>query len=120
MPPEEVRAIALYQKAIILVILAEIIIVISASVLSQTDQSEPIRLVLAVCYVGLAVVAAVFVFLLSLKVYSTGIGIVMAILTLVPCVGITMLLIINGKATGILRDNDIHVGLLGARMSDVE
>ena len=62
----------------------------------------------------------VFVFLLAIKVYSPVVGILFAILTLVPCVGLLMLLLINGKATRILKQNGIRVGLMGANLSEVK
>lgn len=46
-----------------------------------------------------------------------GLGIVLGILTLIPCIGLIVLLVINGKATGVLRENGIGVGLLGANLS---
>ena len=36
-----------------------------------------------------------------MKVYSTGLGIVLGLLTLIPCVGLIVLLIVNGKATSV-------------------
>ena len=59
--------------------------------------------------------ASVFVFLLATKVYSTGVGIAMGILTLIPCLGFIALLIINAKATSTLNLNGVRVGLLGAK-----
>jgi hypothetical protein len=59
------------------------------------------------------------VFLLAIKVYSTGVGVLLGILTLVPCIGLIVLLIVNGKATGILKQNGIKVGLLGANLSQI-
>jgi hypothetical protein len=52
------------------------------------------------------------------RVDSTGVGILLALLALIPCVGLIGLLIINGKATSVLKDYGIRVGLLGAKMSD--
>ena len=72
---------------------------------------------LGVLFVGL--VGTVFVFLLAIKVYSTGVGVLLGILTLIPCVGLIVLLVVNGKATGILKQNGIKVGLLGANISQI-
>jgi len=41
--------------------------------------------------------------------------IVLGVLSLVPLIGLLVLLVVNGKATNILRQNDIKVGLLGAK-----
>jgi hypothetical protein len=63
---------------------------------------------------AVSVTAAVFVFMLALSLYSTGAGIVLGILTLIPVVGLIVLLVINGKATNVLRRHGIRVGLMGA------
>jgi hypothetical protein len=73
--------------------------------------------VVALCILGTMVTAAVFIFMLSLSLYSVGTGIVMGLLTMIPLLGLLVLLIINGRATKILRDNGVRVGLLGANPS---
>jgi hypothetical protein len=50
-------------------------------------------------------------------VYSVASGILLGIGTFIPCVGLLILLMINGKATKILRENGHNVGLLGADLS---
>jgi phage-related protein len=65
------------------------------------------------------VVASVFIFMLATKLYGLGLGIFMAILTLIPCLGLIALLIVNGKATNVLKGQGIRVGLLGANPSEI-
>lgn len=77
------------------------------------------RIFLAIVVVPVLVTAAVFVFLLATKVYTTATGVILGVLTLIPCIGLIVLLIINGKATSILKANGIHVGLFGASMADI-
>ncbi|MBC7967314.1 MAG: hypothetical protein H7Z17_15470 [Fuerstia sp.] len=72
---------------------------------------------LGVLLVGLT--GAVFAFLLAMKTHGTGQGILLGILCLVPCVGLLVLLIINSKATSVLKANGIKVGLLGADLSSI-
>jgi len=45
--------------------------------------------------------------------------VLLGILTLIPCIGLIVLLVVNGKATGILKQNGIKVGLLGANLSQI-
>jgi hypothetical protein len=74
-------------------------------------------------YVGLGVanvVSAIFVFLLATRLYGNGMGIFLAIMTLIPYLGLIFLLIVNGRATKVLKDHDIPVGLLGADMSKLK
>jgi hypothetical protein len=75
--------------------------------------------VIAIPLLGVIVTAAVFVFMLAMAVYSTGPGVVLGILTLIPLIGLIPLLIVNGKATNILRAHKIKVGLMGANPNDV-
>jgi len=57
----------------------------------------------------------VFVFLLATKLYGTALGVLLGILTIIPLVGLIILLIVNAKAIKILRAAGIDVGLLGAK-----
>jgi len=111
---ELLRAIAANQKVIIFCILIYLCLIPV-----QFVVPENLRIFIALAYLPVAITATVFVFLLATKVYSTGTGVLLAILTFIPCIGLIMLLIINGKATGILQAHGIHVGLLGARSSDI-
>jgi hypothetical protein len=42
------------------------------------------------------------------------------ILTIIPLVGLIVLLVINSKATSALRASGVRVGFLGANLSDLE
>lgn len=110
----DVRGIAIYQKGILVFILIYFILVIA-----QFGIPAELRPIVGIGVHGLGVVAAVFVFMLAIKVYSLPVGILMAIITLIPLVGLITLLIINGKATSMLQMRGVSVGLLGARMSDL-
>jgi hypothetical protein len=111
---EDLRSVGAYQKGIIVCILIYLI-----AVLVQFALPQSLRLFLGLGFLALGVISTVFVFLLSIKVYSVGLGILYGFLTLVPCIGLIMLLVINAKATTILRQNGIRVGLLGANLSDI-
>ena len=111
-PPErsiaELYAIARCQRAIIYCIL---FLLIDYSIMLVVP--EEIRLFLAIPHLLIAITASIFVFRLSLQVYSTGPGILLALGTLVPCLGLLLLVIINGKATGTLNEYGVSVGFLG-------
>ena len=110
----DLRSVATYQKGILVCILAYLLLVAL-----QFALPTEVRLFLALAAVAVSITATVFVFLLATKVYSTGLGVLLGILTLIPCVGLIVLLIINGKATAVLKAHGIRVGLLGASMSDL-
>jgi hypothetical protein len=109
----DVRAVAVYQKGILICILVYLL-----AVIGQFAVPPEMRLILGLVVIAAGLAGLVFVFLLSTKVYSTAVGILLAILTLVPCLGLLVLLTVNGKATTILRQNGHKVGLLGARLSE--
>jgi len=119
---EDLRAVARYQKGILVCILVQILSGIFVVVLPQLGQAESLALVGLLVSIGSLIVGVfgtVFIFLLATKVYSTGIGILLGVLTLIPCLGLIVLLAVNAKATGILRQNGIKVGLLGANLSQI-
>jgi hypothetical protein len=113
-PRNDLRRIAVRQRALMICLLVYIVLVILRFVLPPIGI-----LVIAIPLLGVIVTAAVFVFMLAMAVYSTGPGVVLGILTLIPLIGLIPLLIVNGKATNILRAHKIKVGLMGANPNDV-
>lgn len=111
---EDLMNVAKYQKGIVICILINILAYIFGFIVPAELQ-----LIVGLCVLVVALTATVFVFLLATKVYSTGVGVLMGILTLIPCVGLIVLLVINGKATNVLKQNGIKVGLLGANISEI-
>ncbi len=111
---DDLRAVATFQKGIIVCILVYLV-----AVGAQFGIPPQLRPILGLGLLVLGVVSTVFVFRLAMRIYSTGVGVLLGILTLVPCVGLIVLLIVNSKATGVLKENGIKVGLLGANLSDI-
>jgi len=110
----DAKGIAIYQKGILVFILIYFVLVVA-----QFAIPAELRPIVGIGVLGLGVVAAVFVFMLAIKVYNLPVGILLAIGTLIPLAGLITLLIINGKATSMLQMRGVSVGLLGARMSDL-
>jgi len=111
---EDLRSVAKFQKGILVCILIYLI-----TMIGQFALPPEIRPMLGIGTLIVGVVGAVFVFLLATKVYGTGLGILLGILSLVPCIGLIVLLRVNGKATGVLKQNGIKVGLMGANLSAI-
>lgn len=110
----DLREIALRQRAIMVCILVEIVMI----VLMFTLPAE-LRLFPALGMFAAGITGTVFAFMLGIAVYGAAVGIILGILTLIPYLGLIFLLIINGKATGILRQHRIRVGLMGADLSQI-
>jgi hypothetical protein len=106
----DLRFVASKQKGIITCILLYLLVVLVRFVM-------PPRLDAILLATGgvIAIVAAVFVFQLSVRLHGKGLGILFGILTLVPLVGLVVLLVVNGKATALLKENGWQVGFLGAK-----
>ena len=111
---EDLRSVARYQKGILVCILIYIV-----AVVGQFVFPPEMRMIIAYGMMLVGLAGAVFVFLLAIKVYGIGMGILLGILSFVPCLGLIVLLIVNGKATGVLKQNGIKVGLLGADLSSI-
>ncbi|HLA83780.1 MAG TPA: hypothetical protein VJL29_03220 [Thermoguttaceae bacterium] len=112
---EDLKPVAFYQKGIQICILFYLVFY------AVTFAVPPMwRFIPAIGVIGVAITGFVFVILLAMKVYSPVLGILLGLLTLLPCLGLLSLLIVNGKATAVLRENGIRVGLLGASLWEVE
>jgi hypothetical protein len=112
---EDLRSVALYQKGVLVCILIYLI-----AVVGQFALPPELRPFLGFGVLAVGLVGLVFVVLLSVKVYPVAIGIILGVLTVVPCLGLMVLVIINAQATAVLRRNGYRVGLLGARLSEID
>jgi predicted RNA-binding Zn-ribbon protein involved in translation (DUF1610 family) len=112
MARQDLYRVAVSQKVILWCILAYLIVVVA-----QFAVPPESRLLLGLAFLPVALVATVFVFRLALKVYGTGMGVFLGIMTLIPFIGLITLIIINQKATGLLNQRGYRVGLLGADLS---
>ncbi len=111
---DELRGIASSQKAVLVCLLGYIIALVATFALGGNG------LIAGVVCAVLGITATVFVFLLATKIYEGSAGILLGILTLIPCIGLIALLVVNQKATSILKDNGVGVGLLGANSDDLD
>jgi hypothetical protein len=111
---DDLRKVAKYQKGLIFSILFYLILV-----MARFFAPAEAQLAVVLALVAISITATVFVFLLSIKVYGTGKGILLGILTLIPLIGLIVLLTVNGKATATLKQNGIRVGFLGANPSEI-
>jgi len=111
---ESLRKVAQYQKGILVCILIQLL-----AVAPRLFAPPEMQILLSVGLVIVLIAGTIFVFLLAVNVYSTAMGVVMGIIALIPCIGLLALLAVNGKATTVLRNNGIKVGLLGADLSKI-
>lgn len=111
-PTLDLRKVAMQQRSIMYCILTEIAVLVAQF---AVHSSMPVLgLLLSFIYLGIAVTGAVFLFMLAISIYNVALGVVLGILSLVPLLGLLILLMVNGKATKLLRSHGTRVGLLGA------
>ena len=111
---EHILGVAKAQRGVLVCIL----LYLGAAIGSAVAPPE-VQFILGLAFLIAAIAGAVFVFMLSVRVYGTGMGIFLGLLTLVPLLGLLVLLIVNSKATKILKEHGIKVGLLGANTSKI-
>ncbi len=109
---EELKTVAAAQKSIIVCILLYFCLLAATPFVPALYQFYVFMSILA-----LGLVSTVSVFVMAMKVYTIGQGLLVGILTMVPCLGLILLFLVNRKATKILRENGHDVGFFGADLS---
>jgi hypothetical protein len=116
---EDVRAVAVAQKGILICILINFLAIgAQFAVKSQGGDVAALQPLFGAAMLIAGLVGLIFVFRLATKVYSTGVGILLGLLSVIPLFGLIVLLSVNGKATRILRENGHKVGFLGANLGE--
>ena len=120
---EELREVGNAQRGLLICLLVQIVLYVflqlsnlgaQAGGLSANPASpDPVRLGLALILFVFGVGGMVYTFRLGKLLSGMGMGILFAILSLLPCLGLLVLLLVNGKATNLLKANGITVGFLG-------
>lgn len=113
-PRTDLREIAARQRNLMYCILAYILLIVSQFVLPRD-----LGMFIAGAALIVSITAVVFVFMLSIALYNTGVGVLLGVLTLIPLLGLVVLLVVNGKATAVLRQHGVRVGFLGADPNQV-
>jgi hypothetical protein len=123
---EDLKRVAVYQKGLLVCILVQLILFIAVFLIIEVSQfaiPPEDRFILLhlfnLAYSLVAITGTVFTFLLAIKVYNVVAGALLGLLTLIPCLGLIVLLIVNQKATHILQQNGIKVGLMGANLREI-
>jgi hypothetical protein len=110
--------IARNQKVVLLTLAVQIFGFIIQTLIDNAAP-PPVSMLLGVGILVTILVAAVFVFRLASLVYSTAAGVVCALLTVIPCIGLITLFVVNSRATAVLRQNGIRIGFFGADLAQL-
>jgi hypothetical protein len=111
---EELYRLAVAQKAICIIILVQILSFVLRATLPPGLAFLGLALYALATLVGLFFIVVFFV-----RVYGAVLGLVLAVLSLIPLLGLLILLAANARATKALKEAGLRVGLLGAKLKEV-
>lgn len=111
----DLRNVAGWQRTLILCLLA---IVIGVPI--QFVSPIPLKTFIAVVFLIAFVIGAFFIFRLSARFWGTVPGVLLAILSLAPPIGLAIALFIIYKARALLKAHGIKVGLLWTSPAEVD
>ena len=111
---KDLYIVAKYQRYVILCILA-----VSLSYMAMLVVPDQFKLVPGIAYILFTLLGLVSIVLLGIRVYGVALGILMGVLSMVPCLGLLVLVLVNVRATNTLKTNGIHVGFMGADLSKI-
>ena len=109
----DLRAIAVNQKGVLWCILGGF----AAGVTATVMKDSPLAIFAGLAYIGVVIASVVYVYRLAAALHGTTAGVVLALLTLVPCLGLVVLLVLSQQAIGRLQTAGIKVGLMGADLT---
>jgi hypothetical protein len=111
---KDLYKVASAQKAILVALL-----IYFGSLIAIQFVRPPLYYVLVVA--GLIAAFAMFIFMviLAVQVYNVIGGILLGLLMLIPLLNLLVVLMVNGKATEIIRSNGFKVGIMGADLDEI-
>ncbi|MDY3554663.1 hypothetical protein R5W24_003789 [Gemmata sp. JC717] len=122
-PPERpvaaLKRVARYQRWLIAVVLGQLILwagLVAWTLVSQRDLNVPLLKTLTLI---LGAVGAVFVFLLSWELKGPFAAVVFAAVTILPCAGFIVLMLVSGYASSELKRNGVKVGIFDTSGSSI-
>lgn len=119
---DELRRIVRYQRWLVAVVLAQLALwvgFIALTALSGGRGDGGVRFAMTLTFI-LGGVGGVFVFLLSYSLRGAFAAVVFGLATVVPCMGLIILTLVNGYASAELKKHGVKVGLFGASLEDVD
>lgn len=117
------KRIVRYQRWLIAVVLAQLALwlgFIALTVLGGGRWSESAMSFPVVLTFILGGVGGIFVFLLSWELRGAFGAVVFGLATVVPCMGLIVLTLVNGYASAELKKHGVKVGVFGASLADID
>lgn len=117
---ERLRAIASAHRLVNLAVLFYLCLIpFNVAIRLAGEEAVWAALAISLVALGVALFGAIAVFRLASLFMGTPLAVIYALGLLIPCVGLILLVLISQKATRILQQHGIKVGLLGADPSTI-
>lgn len=119
--PERLRRLARYQRWLIAVVLAQLVVwfgFVVVLISSRNLDGGAIRVPIVLTFV-LNVVGAIHVFLASWELRGAVAAVGFGLATLFPFLGLLIITMVNGQATTELKKHGVYVGIFGASAADI-
>jgi hypothetical protein len=113
--PVEVLAIAKRQRGLLVVFVSFYLLAMLSS-----QIPEDFDLIILGVRVLLWIAMVAMMARLATKLYSLGMTILFCVLTVIPLINLIALIVVNQKASGVLKEAGFKVGLGGADVSEIE
>lgn len=124
---EQLRELAIAQRRVVLAVLFKLFIIplmfLLVSIGQITPEGEPEKLgntIVFAYYLIVTAFALFAIFKLGNIVSGEGIGCIYVFAMLFPLIGLIALLLLNGRATKLLRKYGVRVGLMGANLDTID
>jgi len=118
---EYLRAVASNQRGVLYCLLGQLVLHIAVQAFPMLDgsnaQAIATALVIAVGALAIVIAGGVFCYRLAAKLGTRSGAVLYTCFSLIPCVGLAVLALLNLKATSVLRAHGVSVGLMGASLS---
>ena len=111
---EKLRQVARYQQWVLYALLGNIGVNVLVIALQGAGFEGISGLLALVVGIPVIIFGMVAIYLLANQLYNAVIGVVCALLMIVPCISLLTLLIVNQKATTYLQERGVKVGFMGA------
>ena len=114
---EKTRDVARYQRMVMYALLANLGLNIGAIAIQSATRGQgglAVAFAILAAALAIAIFSIVAMFLLANSLHNPVVGVLCAILMVVPCLSLITLLVINQQATSFLKSRGVRVGFLGA------
>jgi hypothetical protein len=118
MSGEGVRSIAALHRRFLVCIAVNVVLFMGIFITSVVVLAPRVSPFIVLAFWASSFVTAVVAFQLTRQLGDTVLAVIFALLMLMPCLSLVLMLIINAKATLVLRRNGYQVGLFGAHPPD--